>query len=104
MTTRQAPVQVPVSGPRAEGCRWARVRTGVPCAGTWLPDMPRIEARVRESTGLRQRREERLDLLAEVLEVRREDERLAEMRRILVGRESRPFRCDLEQHARRLAE
>src|ERR1700693_5711365 len=54
--------------------------------------------------GIRQRGQHRLELCTEVLEVGRQDERLAEMRRILVGGEARAERRDLEQDAARLAE
>src|SRR4029450_11559820 len=52
----------------------------------------------------RERREDRFDLFARWLEPRRQHERLAEMRRILVNRESRTFGRDLEQHAARFLE
>src|SRR4029077_13774629 len=55
-------------------------------------------------SGIRKRRENRLDPLAQVLERRRQDELLAEVRRILVRREAGPEGRDLEQDAARLAE
>ena len=42
--------------------------------------------------------------VAEVLERGRQDQRLAEVRRVLVDREAGPERGDLEEHAARLAE
>src|SRR5207248_6473980 len=51
-----------------------------------------------------QRCEHGPELLAQVLECGREDERLAQVRRVLVGREARAERRDLEQDAARLAE
>ena len=54
--------------------------------------------------GVRQRRQSRLDLLAQVLEVGWERKPLAEVLGILVGREAGPERGELEQDAVRLAE
>ena len=59
---------------------------------------------VRPGARIRQRRQHRLDLLAQVLERRRQREPLAEVLRILVRREARAERRDLEEHAARLAE
>src|SRR4030095_3119230 len=47
----------------------------------------------------RERRKDRFDWPAGRLEPGRQHERLAEMRRILVNRESRTFGRDLEEHA-----
>src|SRR6188472_1314222 len=51
-----------------------------------------------------ERRQDAGELLAQVLEVRRKREPLAERLPRLVGREARPERRDLEEHAARLAE
>ena len=51
-----------------------------------------------------ERRQHLLDLVAQMLERGRQDERLAEVLGVLVDREARPERRDLEQHAARLAE
>src|SRR5262245_29404875 len=53
---------------------------------------------------IRQRREQRLDLLAQVLEVRRQRQALAQSLERLVGREPGADGRDLEQDAARLAE
>ena len=66
----------------------------------------RLEAQraAQLSRGFGDRRQHRLDLLAQVLEVRREREALPEGLERLVGREAGADRRDLEQHAARLAE
>src|SRR5213079_2854986 len=53
---------------------------------------------------VRQRRQDRLDLVAQVLERRRQRQALAEVLERLVGREARAERRDLEEDAARLAE
>ena len=62
--------------------------------------LPYLQAQARTvRPRIRQRGEQRLDAVAQVLERRRQDQLLAEMRRILVGREPGPERRDLEQDA-----
>src|SRR4051794_13387464 len=94
------------SGSSASSSGWRSCSSAPrPCRRTRAPSASPAAGRSRNcSTRIRQRREDRLDLGAEVLERGRQDQLLAEMLGILVGREARPLRRDLVQHAARLAE
>src|SRR6218665_3045722 len=70
----------------------------------WRREQPSSREPLRRGARIIDRRQRRLDLLAQRLEPRREDELLAEMGGVLVGVEARSERGDLEEDARRLAE
>src|SRR5262249_20073626 len=64
----------------------------------------RASARLGPGSRVGQRRQDRLDLGAEVLEGRRQDERLSEVLRVLVEREPGAEGGELEENTARLAE